>query len=138
MSTMWSMCSMSTGHCSTHAPQVVHDHSTSGSMTPPCSAVPTSGRVACSGPEPSTPLEARLRDVVLLVVLRRRAVSSPTPPSGGVLRGVSLSPRMYGALANMWSRRFMITSLGDSGLPVFHAGHCDWQRPHSVHVVKSR
>ena len=31
----------------------------------------------------------------------------------------------------------MITSLGDSGLPVFHAGHCDWQRPHSVHVAKS-
>ena len=32
----------------------------------------------------------------------------------------------------------MITSLGDSGLPVFQAGHCDWQRPHSVQVVKSR
>ena len=31
----------------------------------------------------------------------------------------------------------MITSLGDSGLPVFHAGHCDWQRPHSVQVAKS-
>ena len=52
MSTMWSMCSMSTGHCSTQAPQVVQDHSTSGSMTPPCSRVPTSGRVAWSGPEP--------------------------------------------------------------------------------------
>ena len=44
---------------------------------------------------------------------------------------------MYGALAIQWSRRSMITSLGDSGLPVFHAGHCDWQRPHSVHVAKS-
>ena len=32
----------------------------------------------------------------------------------------------------------MITSLGDKGLPVFQAGHCDWQRPHSVQVVKSR
>nr|CRL58609.1 hypothetical protein CPGR_05953 [Mycolicibacterium fortuitum subsp. fortuitum DSM 46621 = ATCC 6841 = JCM 6387] len=32
----------------------------------------------------------------------------------------------------------MITSLGDSGLPVFQAGHCDWQRPHSVHVAMSR
>ena len=32
----------------------------------------------------------------------------------------------------------MITSFGDSGLPVFHAGHCDWQRPHSVQVAKSR
>ncbi|SLH09478.1 Uncharacterised protein [Mycobacteroides abscessus subsp. abscessus] len=32
----------------------------------------------------------------------------------------------------------MINSLGESGLPVFQAGHCDWQRPHSVQVVKSR
>ena len=31
----------------------------------------------------------------------------------------------------------MITSLGDSGLPVFQAGHWDWQRPHSVQEVKS-
>ena len=30
-----------------------------------------------------------------------------------------------------------MSSFGDSGLPVFHAGHCDWQRPHSVHVAKS-
>ena len=29
------------------------------------------------------------------------------------------------------------SSLGDSGLPVFQAGHCDWQRPHSVQVEKS-
>ena len=35
MSMMWSTCSMSTGHCSTHAPQVVHDHSTSSSMIAP-------------------------------------------------------------------------------------------------------
>ncbi len=28
-------------------------------------------------------------------------------------------------------------SLGDSGFSVFQAGHCDWQRPHSVQVVKS-
>ena len=32
----------------------------------------------------------------------------------------------------------MISSLGDSGFSVFQAGHCDWQRPHSVQVVKSR
>ena len=31
----------------------------------------------------------------------------------------------------------MISSLGDSGLPVFQAGHWDWQRPHSVQVAKS-
>ena len=36
---MWSMCSMSTGHSSTHAPQFVHDHSTSGSMTPRAAVV---------------------------------------------------------------------------------------------------
>jgi hypothetical protein len=31
-----------------------------------------------------------------------------------------------------------MTIFGESGLPVFHAGHCDWQRPHSVQVAKSR
>src|SRR6476646_5040025 len=34
MSTMWSTCSMSTGHWLTQAPQVVQDQRTSGSMTP--------------------------------------------------------------------------------------------------------
>lgn len=29
-------------------------------------------------------------------------------------------------------------SFGDNDLSVFQAGHCDWQRPHSVQVVKSR
>ncbi len=28
--------------------------------------------------------------------------------------------------------------MGESGFSVFQAGHCDWQRPHSVQVVKSR
>ena len=32
----------------------------------------------------------------------------------------------------------MISSLGESGLPVFQAGHWDWQRPHSVQVAMSR
>ena len=31
----------------------------------------------------------------------------------------------------------MISILGESGFSVFHAGHCDWQRPHSVQVAKS-
>src|SRR4051812_14695360 len=31
----------------------------------------------------------------------------------------------------------MISSFGESGLPGFQAGHCDWQRPHSVQVEKS-
>ena len=37
---MWSTCSMSTGHWWTQAPQVTHDHSTSGSMTPPPVGLP--------------------------------------------------------------------------------------------------
>ena len=31
-----------------------------------------------------------------------------------------------------------MNSLGDSGFSVFQAGHWLWQRPHSVHEVKSR
>ena len=42
------------------------------------------------------------------------------------------------ALANMLSRRSMMRSFGESGLPVFQAGHWDWQRPHSVQVAMSR
>ena len=42
-----------------------------------------------------------------------------------------------GALACAWSRSAATSSLGESGLSVFHAGHWLWQRPHSVHVVKS-
>ncbi len=30
-----------------------------------------------------------------------------------------------------------MSSFGDSGFSVFHAGHWLWQRPHSVHVAKS-
>ena len=30
-----------------------------------------------------------------------------------------------------------MTCLGDSGLPVAQAGHCDWHRPHSVQVPRS-
>ena len=30
-----------------------------------------------------------------------------------------------------------MTCLGDSGLPVAQAGHCDWHRPHSVQVAMS-
>lgn len=41
-------------------------------------------------------------------------------------------------MACAWSRSDMIRSFGERGLPVFHAGHCDWQRPHSVQVEKSR
>ena len=46
MPLMWSMCSMSTGHSFTHAPQLVHAQITSGSITPFSDMGPTSGRVA--------------------------------------------------------------------------------------------
>ena len=42
-----------------------------------------------------------------------------------------------GADSKRLSRSAMMSSFGDSGLPVFHAGHADWQRPHSVHVKVS-
>ena len=60
---MWSMCSMSTGHSSTQAPQLVHDQITSGSITPFCSFVPTRGRSAsaltASGSFSRSSLDAR-------------------------------------------------------------------------------
>ena len=31
----------------------------------------------------------------------------------------------------------MTRSFGESGLPVFHAGHALWQRPHSVQAYRS-
>ena len=37
----------------------------------------------------------------------------------------------------MLSRRFMMRSLGESGLSVIQAGQADWHRPHSVQVEKS-
>src|SRR3954470_16374568 len=103
MSTMWSTCSMSTGHCSTQAPHVVQLHSTSGSTTPPTD---TSGTLVGSGP------------AVVSLASRAAAVR-------------------YGAWAYAWSRSPITNSLGDNGFSVFQAGHWLWQRPHSVHVVKS-
>ena len=41
------------------------------------------------------------------------------------------------ASATTRSRRSMISSFGESGLPVAHAGQTSWQRPHSVHVNRS-
>ena len=76
----------------------------------------------------------------LVAGLRARGGPCRVPASwksGTWSSGAVCEPRMYGALANRWSRRFMISSLGDSGLPVFQAGHCDWQRPHSVQVAMS-
>ena len=43
----------------------------------------------------------------------------------------------YGAFAKAWSRRSRMSCFGLSGLPVTHAGHWDWQRPHSVQAPRS-
>src|SRR3954453_5155923 len=51
---------------------------------------------------------------------------------------LSSSASRYGVLDSVWSRSAMISSLGDSGFSVFHAGHWDWQRPHSVQLAMSR
>ena len=42
-----------------------------------------------------------------------------------------------GPSANSWSRMPMISSFGESALPVAYAGHTSWQRPHSVHDIAS-
>ena len=98
---------MSTGHWFTQAPQLVQDHSTSGSMTPYDASSAISGRAASAFTDSDRPSRS------------------------------SSEARMYGALANAWSRRSRISIFGESGFSVFHAGHCDWQRPHSVQVAKS-
>ncbi len=44
------------------------------------------------------------------------------------------TPRTSGGpSAKTWSRRAMISSFGESSLPVVQAGQTSWQRPHSVH-----
>ena len=94
---------MSTGHCSTQAPQVTHDHSTSVSMT-----APPVGSQAGPSVSPTSGRSASARTGLGQVGPRRPRRS-----------------RRYGAFANAWSRRFMISILGESGFSVFHAGHCD-------------
>ena len=72
MSTMASMCSMSTGHSFTQAPQVVQDHSTSGSMTlgtrAVCSPSPVSSGVAEANMLSRRPMMSSLGDKGLSVV----------------------------------------------------------------------
>ena len=96
MSTMWSTCSMSTGHSCMQAPQVVQSQTTSSSITPGLSGC---GSVGCP---------------------------------------FFRASMMAGPLAKMWSRSESTSSFGDSGLPVFHAGHTCWHRPHSVQAYRSR
>ena len=62
-------------------------------------------------------------------VTQSQTDSSGTAP--GTSGSSAASPRR--ASASTRSRRPMITSLGDSDLPVAKAGQASWQRPHSVH-----
>ena len=64
---------------------------------------------------------------------RRRGLGlAPRPRRGRPRRPAATAP-----WRSAWSRSAITSSLGDSGLSVFQAGHWDWQRPHSVQVVKS-
>ncbi|CAB1045860.1 hypothetical protein FRC0552_01996 [Corynebacterium diphtheriae] len=83
---------MSTGHCSTQAPQLVHDHNTSSLIT-------------------------------------------PLFPANASTSTESWEESKYSMAA---SRRSVTSILGLRGFSVFHAGHCSWQRPHSVQVETSR
>ena len=51
----------------------------------------------------------------------------------GVAASAATSRSSFGPSAKTWSRRPMISSLGERSLPVFQAGQTSWQRPHSVH-----
>ena len=71
----------------------------------------------------------------------RRPAACPAAASTSSVQVVALAPRRpagTGRLGKAWSRWSRMSILGDSGLSVFQAGHCDWQRPHSVQVEKSR
>jgi hypothetical protein len=60
------------------------------------------------------------------VVQAHRTSSSITSGTRGTGSGsapAALPSKIWGPCSNRWSRRFMTRSLGESGLPVFHAGH---------------
>ena len=61
--------------------------------------------------------------------MRSIGPAGPAAPPSLPARDLTIAPPS----ANTWSRSPMISSLGDSTLPVAKAGHASWQRPHSVH-----
>src|SRR3984957_16741399 len=64
------------------------------------------------------------------IVFGTRVSGAPSEPSAVLASNLE-------AWENMLSRRPMMTSFGERGLPVFQAGQTDWQRPPSVQVGKS-
>ena len=139
------MCSMSTGHCSTHAPQFVQSHRTSSettpgtrgpatSRTPPGPVAPDAARAVTRSKEcgeGATPLSSRTASSSPAAP----APVGPAPVPESSPDCASPSERVTISLAeadSMWSRRPMTRSLGDRGFWVFHAGHSSWHLPHSV------
>ena len=67
-------------------------------------------------------------------VTQSQTTSSLTAPGTSGAASKPSAPRTSaGPSAKTWSRSAMISSLGDSSLPVVQAGQTSWQRPHSVH-----
>ena len=67
-------------------------------------------------------------------VTQSQTTLSVTAPGTSGCASKPSSPRSSGGPSSKtWSRRAMISSLGESSLPVAHAGQTSWQRPHSVH-----
>ena len=123
MSTMWSTCSMSTGHCSTQAPQVVHDHSTSGSMTPPVAECRCASALGRADQRPLAPRRRRVPPAASASA----ASSAFSPPASRYGR---LGERVVAQVHDQQLRRQRLARCSRPGTG-------DWQRPHSVQVAKS-
>ena len=67
----------------------------------------------------------RLQQPDRVQMRERRPVRLGHAFSSPVARSIPPPALMYGAFANEWSRSASITSFGDNGFAVFHAGHCD-------------
>ena len=128
------MCSMSTGHCSTQAPQFVQSHRTSSETTSG-----TRGAVTAETPSgPVAPDRDRAETRSKECGEAGTPLSSSTSPSSIFWGPSSCSTICTLEADSMWSRRPMMSSFGERGFWVFHAGHSSWQRPHSVHEYRSR
>ena len=67
-------------------------------------------------------------------VTQSQTTLSVTAPGTSGCGSKPSAPRSSGGPSSKtWSRRAMISSFGDSSLPVVQAGQTSWQRPHSVH-----
>ena len=128
------MCSMSTGHCSTQAPQFVQSHRTSSETTSG-----TRGAVTAETPSgPVAPDRDRAETRSKECGEAGTPLSRRTSPSSSFWWPSSCSTICTLEADSMWSRRPMMRSLGERGFWVFHAGHSSWQRPHSVQAYRSR